>query len=176
MKKKRWIVLFLILLFVAPGCVAYYFYMHPQHLGATTNQGTLLTPPVHVNVAWTSNRWRLVAWCPNPDDTRCEPVLDALSRVRLALGRRLYDVDVVLLLPAEVDLTAWKARHHALNARLHDQDLHVQPLQNDADVSKLGTQAMIYLVDARQYAVLKYSLDAPLDAMYHDLKKLLTNG
>ena len=95
------VLLLLILLFALPGLTAYFFYFNPQWLGTTTtNKGAFLNPPLLVPSLGGHSKWRLVLWSPVTCETSCLEHMDQLARVRLALGRRLYDVEASLLLGA----------------------------------------------------------------------------
>lgn len=58
---KYYILLLLIVVFVAPGVAAYLFYQHPSWLGSSRiNKGTLLNPPVLLNTLEGKSKWRII--------------------------------------------------------------------------------------------------------------------
>ena len=101
--RRNYIVLLLMLaLFIAPGLSAYLFYNHLTWLGAAkTNKGELLNPPILLTKLGMDAKWRLILWSPTGCAQECIQQLDKLARIRLALGRRLYQVDSLLLLSGD---------------------------------------------------------------------------
>lgn len=171
-KRNYFILLLLALLFAAPGLTAYLYYLHPQWLGATTtNKGELLTPPVLLTkVLSEKSKWRLIFWNPNNCEVACLQDLDRLARVRLALGRRLYEVEQWLV-SAEGD----QQMSMALTNTLQGQDIHVLRLsKNDrADLPVLKDEPEIFIANPDGYLVLAYPASAKPEDIYHDIKQLL---
>ena len=187
--RHYWVLLGLILLFAAPGLAAYALYQHPQWLTSTTNKGVFLKPPVLVNAlkklpnskmtlghqglrpSSSAPKWQLVLWNPGACQKKCMAQLEQLARVRLALGRRLYDVEFQLLLEDSSPLLAkqWVVA-------LRDQDIKVTRLTTKTPQRSavLGNHPAIFIANSDGYLVLAFHPDANPDDIYHDMRQLLT--
>ena len=168
------ILLVLIFLFAAPGLSAYWLYFHPQWLDKkTTNKGALLNPPVLLSSLEQRNKWHLVLWNPSACEASCLAQLDKLRRIRLALGRRLYDVDLTLVLSAESP-----ALSEARTIMLDKQGFFVTtlPLKESMQLSALYKKPELFISNPENYLVLSYSDIAPPDDLFHDIKLLLAKG
>ncbi|MCE3044399.1 hypothetical protein [Legionella sp. 16cNR16C] len=166
-KSKNLVLYLLALLFIAPGVAAYLFFTHPQWLRAqATNKGNLLVPAVSVELANPKSKWQLVFWNPGVCEQACLSQLDKLGRIRLALGRHLYEVEEVLILPPGVKLSPEVAQ------LLQEQDMHYQNLS----ASKLPSSAQVYIANPDKFLILSYSPAAKPADIYKDLKHLLNAG
>ena len=173
MKRHTYFILFVLAgLFILPGGAAYLFYQHPQWLGTTTtNRGTFVSPPVQfVELSNDKKKWKLIAWSPTQCDDQCERMMDELARVRLALGRRLYDVEVCLLIKDAPDMIS---QRHA--DQLKEEDINVVKLPLDALQSSLvlGRHPRLFIANPDNYLVLKYVLPVKPEDIFHDIKLLL---
>ena len=161
-------------MFTAPGIAAYLFYQHPGWLGASTvNKGSLLTPPVILKNLDSSAKWRIVFWSPTTCTTQCFKELDTIARVRLALGRKLYDVDQWLILGNNAKPISKKQL-----ALLAEQDFRVTQLSTDDKemMAVLPSQARVYLADPENYLILSYGAQLNPEDIYKDLKLLLNTA
>lgn len=171
LRRNFWTVIFLVLLFVMPGVVAYFFYINPNwSLGKETNKGSFIKPPVLLSEFKPNNHWRLVYYSANTCGAICLGNLDKLSRVRLALGRRLYNVDIYLLLTKHgLDITEKQKkllRDIDINVLKFDaNDLHAQSIFKEQDA--------FYIVSPENYAILTYQVATPPDDIFQDIKKLV---
>ncbi|WP_133130722.1 hypothetical protein [Legionella yabuuchiae] len=169
---RRYLVpILLVLLFAAPGIAAYVFYHHPQWLeGSKVNRGTLLKPPIAVRKSHEPSKWQLVFWSPRSCTLACEKELDKLARIRLALGRRLYDVNVQLLLGTEA-----KTLSNDLISKLADQDILTAQLGHGdyQSMVNLPKHSQLYIENPTGYLVLAYSDQAKPGDIHNDLKRLL---
>lgn len=176
MKKNRanyGIILLLVVVFAAPGLFAFLFYQHPEWVHSPqVNRGTLLTPPLafHAFDELPPHRWRIVLWSPHDCDAACMKQLNVLARVRLALGRQLYGVDLWFLLGEQ---TAGLST--AAQTILAAHDVHIMQLSPEASKG-LPEKEAIYLVDPYHYAILAYSHPLHPEALYQDLKHLLNTS
>jgi len=164
---RQSLVLFLLaFLFLAPGITALCFFKHPQWLSKkATNRGQFIKPSLAITALHQlSNKWHLVVWSPHDCSPKCQKRIDELARVRLALGRRYYDVDQVLLIgednPPLGDRLEKKLHHHGTKV--------VRTESNYASNSK------IFIANPEGYLILSYAMTAEADDIYHDLKQLLT--
>lgn len=171
--QSRFIVMFfLIIIFIAPSVLAYLYYRHPTWLSSpSTNRGELVTPPYQLQNISQSQRWRLLFWSPSTCDATCIQRLNALARIRLALGRRLYQVQACVLLPDKK--TSFRLKDTKI---LQEDDICVLklPEQAQADRSALGDNPMFFIVNPDGFFILKYPADMQADDLFHDIKHLLT--
>ncbi len=172
MRRYSITLLLLVFLFATPGLSAYFLYFHPHWLSsATTNKGQFLKPPVLLDGLGASSKWRLVLWSPTACEKACLAQLDKLQRVRLALGRRLYDVDLNLLQPAN-------ASPLKMVKMLQEPGIAVMTLSADESTRLLALykQPELFIANQEHYLVLAYSLTAKPDDVFHDIKLLLAKG
>ncbi|WP_065235430.1 hypothetical protein [Legionella brunensis] len=170
-KRNSFILFLLILVFAAPGLVAYLFYTHPQWLGTTTtNRGTLLTPPIQFVKMDKKDKWRLIFWNPGDCGSVCIQQIDKLARIRLALGRHLYEVEEWLIVDQKTQLP------DSLINLLKDQDIQIRRLSNEElnQLKTLKTEPQVFIANPADYLILVYSIDAKSDAIFHDIKHLLS--
>lgn len=168
------LLLILALLFAAPGISAYFFYKHPDLLGSSrVNKGTLLNPPFLLNGLDKSTKWRLILWSPTGCSDLCMKQLDQLARVRLAMGRKLYQVELWLILgdkaPAMDDQT---------QALLDKEDFHIvqSSTASTINLSVLTTKAQLFIANPDNYVILSYLPKANPEDIYKDLKLLLNSS
>lgn len=176
--KRNYLILALLgLVFAAPGISAYFFYTHPHWLGqATTNKGLFLDPPVllsslgqHTVVGPTAGpKWQLILWSPSACETSCLQQLDKLARIRLALGRKLYDVVPNLLLGHDAP-----SLPDALKKTLQEQDIQVVRMVADAKIPVLKDHIEIFIANPDNFLVLAYQPMAKPGDIFHDIKQLL---
>lgn len=153
-------------IFACPGLAALWVYNHPQWLNApTTNKGQLLTPPIKLPDTAGKNKWQLILWYPNYCNLKCRKQIDKLGRIRLALGRHLYEVDEILLSP---DKTMFST---ALNDQLEELNVKIKV----GAVSSLPDYPQVYISSPENYLVLAYQLTAKPEHIFHDLKQLLNS-
>ncbi|KTD05679.1 hypothetical protein [Fluoribacter gormanii] len=168
---KYYILVLLVVIFVAPGVAAYLFYQHPSWLGATrVNKGTLLNPPVMLNALDGTSKWRIIFWSPEACAQECMKQLNMLARVRLALGRKLYQVDQWLLLSDKASALSQEQQSY-----LKEIDFKVARL-SAAEVSTKGTlssETKVFIADPGNYLILSYTSQVNPNDVYKDLKLLL---
>ena len=118
----------------------------------------------------TGPKWQLVLWSPNACKTRCIKQMDKLVRIRLALGRHLYEVVPRLLLSAN----APQPSKDVMNA-LRDQGVQVQRLSMNAraHLPVLQNRLEIFIANPDNYLVLTYQSTVKPDDVFYDIKQLL---
>lgn len=161
----------LVLVFAAPGVAAYVFYTHPSWLGsAPTNKGNLLKRAVELGSIEKNEKWRLVLWTPSSCTTSCLQQLDKLARVRLALGRKLYLVEQMLLIDGKPSRINAQAK-----TNLKNNDVAIQVLSSiDKErLEQLSKTPQIFIMDPENYLILSYQVDVKPEDLYKDLKLLL---
>jgi len=169
--RKNLILLILVILFVLPGASAWLLYSHPQWLkAASTNKGTLLKPSPRVNELGNRAKWRLIFWQNGDCKKKCLAQLDRLARIRLALGRRLYEVDEVLLQPVQSHTNDVE-----VDKLLQEHDIRVMHLPMARQDPVLADKAQFFIASPDNYLVLKYPVQVKSEAIYQDIKKLLNN-
>lgn len=157
------------LIFAAPGIVAYEFYNHPNWLSADrVNKGKLLNPPTYLANINSKAKWRLILWYPKDCQRACWEEVDKLARIRLALGRRLYEVDELLVLKQASVSTE-------LVQRFKDNDIHYLTLSAEQQSKQpyLTDKAQIFIANPENYLVLAYELTAKPEDVFHDIQQLL---
>jgi hypothetical protein len=171
MQKKRVTLFWLLVVFILPIFGAYLFKTHPEFLGAnqTTNYGTW----VKTKISWPNypkqRAWKLVYWQPRVCDKSCFDILNQLAKIRLAMGRKLYDLDIWLYTSSDYPLTS-----NQIGA-LQQQDMRLAyakmpQLKNwDEHFSKMP----IVLISPENQALMMYSKDFIAKKMYNDLQRLM---
>lgn len=174
MFKRNYLILIpLFLLFVAPGICAYLFYLNPHWLGtATTNKGRLLNPPVVLNALGKKDKpkWRLILWSPHACEERCLQQMDKLARIRLALGRRLYEVEQFVVLNGNQALT------NDFSTLMKEQDIHLMRLPQNNVKEVLTGKEEFFIANPDGFLILAYKTDVNPADIYHDLKHLLNTS
>lgn len=169
MKKRTtnyFIVGLLVFIFIAPGLSAYVFYNHLSWLsGPKTNKGLLLQPAVALDSV-KGNKWRILFWEPKTCSSTCLEQLDVLARVRLALGRKLYQVEQLLLLPENAVSTL------PYTKELEAKDFKINSVSTE-DASRLGSEPAVFLMNPEHYLILKYQPGVNPEDVYKDLKTVL---
>ncbi|CEK11441.1 hypothetical protein [Legionella hackeliae] len=169
--RKSLVLIVLMMVFAAPGLVAYLFFTHPQWLGAaTTNRGVLLNPSIRFVKINDKEKWRLILWNPGACDKNCLEQLDKLARIRLALGRHLYEVDQWLITDETVELPA------SLLHLFKEEDIQVRRLSQEehSQFKILNAKSQVFIANPDDYLILTYAQDAKPDAIFHDIKHLLS--
>lgn len=166
--RKLFVLLGLLCVFLAPGGAAWLFYRHPGWLHATnTNKGQLLSPSLRFKGLDMDTRWGIMLWNPGLCGKACLDTVDQLSRVRLALGRQLYQVRVWVVSDAPLKVEA--AREKTWNA-MQVQTFSVLP----ADRKALPQKPAVFIADPAGYWILHYGQQTLSADVFHDMKKLLT--
>lgn len=161
-------------MFVAPGFAAYLFYQHPTWLGSSKiNKGTLLTLPLALNAFEGNSKWRIVFLSSELCKKDCLEQLNLLARVRLALGRKLYQVDEWLILGDKMSSAAKE-----LAPLLKEQDVHVTTLSSDQmlQLTTLSSNDKVFIVNPDNYFILSYPSGGNPEDIYKDLKLLLSTS
>ena len=166
MKRAYITMCLLIVLFTAPGLLAYMVYLHPTWISGRTNHGQLLQPPPLLHSKYREEKWQLLYWSPQDCTQDCTHHLDDLARMRLALGRRLYYVDLILAIPNSAVVPP---RTQNL---LHKMDGNLINLTQE-DTTELGIQPAIYLVNPQQFVILSYTKDQSMHDIFEDLQKMV---
>lgn len=169
---KYYILLLLATMFAAPGIAAYLFYQHPNWVGSTkVNKGTLLSPPISLNSLDNQSKWQIIFWSPGACEQTCLTQLDMLARIRLALGRKLYQVDQQLILSDEHSSITKK-----MKSVLKERDFHITQLSEDDKIklNVISPDAKIFIANPDNFLVLSYQSQVNPDDIYKDLKLLLS--
>ena len=160
----------LAILFIAPGLSAYVVYLHPQWLTqSTTNKGHLLNSPHKLTALNNEPFWRIILWSPDGLDDASMKQLEQLARVRIALGRHFYDVQLCLLQRND----APSLPLHIKKA-LHDHGIHYISLsEKEITQAALPPSAMVFLANPMKHMVLEYNITSEPNDIFHDLNILL---
>lgn len=170
LKKNYLTLMFLVMVFTIPGVAAYIVYTHPSLLGEKpTNHGKFVDPPVLVQQLSKSKKWHLAYYSKKNCALDCMGSIDKLARIRLALGRHLYDVDGYLFLSGSAkDLT--QKQENIL------RDINVFALKfsshNSEDLNIFGNDAY-FIINPDGYVVLAFGRENTSEDIFQDLKKLV---
>lgn len=169
--KKIYTPVLLVLIFFLPGIAAITVFQNPDLLSsAKVNHGELLSPPLQLTSQDSDNKWQIMYWNPNGCDKSCLAQLDKLARLRLALGRRLYQVNITYV--GTNELGALDKTQLNLFKEYDIQWL----LPSDEQQSKLealSKDSQVYIADPKGYLILAYQTDENPHNIHKDLKKLL---
>lgn len=171
---KYYVLLLLAFMFAAPGIAALIFYQHPAWLGASkVNKGTLINPPLALQSLGGGSKWRIIFWNPGVCDQACLKQVNMLARVRLALGRKLYQVDQLLVLGDNAYPVS-----DTIKAILKEQDFQTIQLSPDElnKISGTRPEAKIFIANPDNYLILSYQPQVNPDDIYKDLKLLLNTA
>jgi hypothetical protein len=169
---KKNITLYVLMgLFLLPVLAAHYIYRHADVLISKrgTNYGEFVQSSINWRIADAARPWQLVYWVGSRCDERCLANLDKLSRMRLSMGRKLYNLDLALVFsaPAQASLK--------LQTQLRNQNILWGTL--DAKEQQIWQnefqQTNIILFGTSHQAVLKYPKVFESKKMVHDLQLLI---
>lgn len=173
--RRHHILLVLLLIFLAPGIFAWYLFNHASWLGkTTTNYGDFVRPYLVISslvqplaqkkmVLGVQPKWHLILWEPKACQTACSNLQDKLLRIRVALGRKYYEVDEVLLL-GEASLP---------ESVKEGIDIISISSEEKAMLQKRFNKRQIFIGDAKGRLVLAYPAQVNSEFIYRDLKHLL---
>lgn len=169
--KTRVVLLALLILFLSPGIIAIYAYQHPEKLMVSlTNHGTFIKPPIMVNFLEESKHWHIVFYETQQCTLQCLNRIDEIARVRLALGRKLYQIDFdVWLAPTASDFTAEEKQVlNSINVKFKKMTCDDEYL-----LGKISKEPQIYLIAPGGNIVVKYPPNVESKALFHDLNVVL---
>lgn len=163
--------LLLVGLFIAPGLSAYLFYLNPQWLSsATTNKGAFLTSSIKIDELGKTDKWRMIFWSPSACDKGCMQQLDKLARVRLAMGRRLYQIECVLMI--KKDAPPLSVENEKI---LSTQDILVKRLLRKEEIElDLFKSRQFFIANSDNELIMVFDENAKPADIFHDMKQLLT--
>lgn len=172
--QKKITLAMLILIFIMPGVLALFFYQHPERLTQfRMNKGHLINRPVKMPLsdAQRNGHWKLAYWHEQDCQAACLKQLDRLARLRLALGRRLYEVDEWLI--SELS----KEQLSADSVRFMQQN-EIIPVHVSAPPASLTAllknQGPVFIISPSGDFVLSYSGLSRTEDIFEDLKHLLS--
>lgn len=169
--KKKGIIWLLVLVFSLPMFVAYKLAQHPEWLGSinTTNYGQWVKNNVMWKAAVPNKRpWQLVYWVKDSCNKECLDSINQLAKIRLAMGRKLYQMNIWLMVPNHVQLSAKEIKN------FQNQDILIA--YADQKTQKQWSSFRdnpIVLFTPENKALLKYEANFNAKKMYHDLQLLI---
>ena len=158
-------------LFIIPILAAHYVFS--QRLDWVSGQGSNYGQLIQQAVVWQTGAhprpWQLAFVVDGQCQQDCLATLDKLSRLRLSMGRKLYDLDLVLVFKPKQQPGA------KLQSQLDSQNivwasLSAETFQQWAQVFK---DRPIILFGPTRQAVLNYPLLFQSNKMAHDLQLLI---
>ena len=169
--KRKYIMWLLVFIFSLPMFIAYQLAQHPDWLGTanTTNYGVWVKPKVMwKNKALNERDWQLVYWHNGICDKACFNTLNQLAKIRLAMGRKLYQMTIWLMIPNDVTLTSKEIKS------LQEQDIQLAYADNAIqDEWQLFASHPIVLFTPEKHALLMYESNPNSKKMYHDFQLLI---
>jgi hypothetical protein len=153
--------------------VALAVYKNPQWLSSSShNKGLLIKEPEKVVLPQTKAKWRFIVWNSGACTETCRMQVDKLARIRLALGRRLYLVDEVLVLSDKATATDLPENFQAY---LKENDIQLSFIAEEERKkhSLFGEGVKAFIVDPNHYLVLAYESNAQAADIFHDIGFLL---
>lgn len=171
-KKNYLSLILLIVLFIVPGIAAYIVYTHPTLLGDnSTNHGKFVKPPLLIKELPKGKKWYLAYYAKDKCMVECMGNLDKLARIRLALGRHLYDVDGYLFLSSNAQELSIEQEK-----LLHDINIFVLKFaEENSDYQNLFKENAYFIVNPDGYVVLAFNPSSLSEDIFQDLKKLVNN-
>jgi len=170
MTRQKKLLFTLAFVFIVPGMLAILLYKYPGFLGGLpTNKGTFITPAKQVSYLPTEGKgWHVLVWCEDGCSEACLGRMDEMARMRLALGRKLYDVNIWLLHDKETKACSAKTQEMLKANAIRYQATTDNILDTESD-------AEAFVADPRGYLILKYMKESPVTKhIYDDLKHLLS--
>ncbi|HBB53682.1 MAG TPA: hypothetical protein DCZ80_07255 [Legionellales bacterium] len=169
--KKYLSILVMVFIFSLPFFAAFYVFLHPDLLRnfSSTNYGQW-APKMH----WQFNEkqarpWQLVYWHEFTCSKECIAQLDQLGRIRLAMGRKVFNLDIVLLQPEGIQVSK------VLKQQLKEWNMYYQtiPQAQVGEWNQMFKEHPIVLFDAKHQSILMYPLNLDSKKAYHDLQVLV---
>ncbi|OGV27658.1 MAG: hypothetical protein A3F18_07725 [Legionellales bacterium RIFCSPHIGHO2_12_FULL_37_14] len=150
----------LLIIFLLPLICSVWLYSHKSYVANyKTNRGELLKESIFIPELQSSRPWQLVYIVNQACTDLCMHDLTNLAKMRLSLGRKLYNVQLTL------------AQAPVFNKqKLQDMDVkfvNIRHIPNSLSVPK------VWLLDAKGRVVLVYQDTSKLNDIYSDLKHLI---
>jgi cytochrome oxidase Cu insertion factor (SCO1/SenC/PrrC family) len=170
-QKNTLTLILLTVIFIAPSVVAIIAYNYRDAFNnKTTNHGTFMKEEIYFKDISQNKKWHIAYYNYNKCDNSCMQQLDKLARIRLALGRHLYNIDAYLLKNKnQTSLSKQKTKF------LRNVDINVVLFSVlDTSYNNLfGEKSAFYLINPDNYIVLTYKDTSSADDIYQDIKKLV---
>ncbi len=172
MKNKHLTLMLLALLFLIPVLGAYHLIKHPEWIQGQnpTNYGTFVEKPLVWHHDGDEKRpWQLVLWQNQACDKECLKQLDLLARIRLAMGRKVYLMNIWLFCSENVKLSAKDIQ------KLQQHDIHIAyaSSKEEAQWNNVFVSQPIVLVTPEHKTLMMYGLNPNPKKMYHDFQLLI---
>ena len=180
LNKKQGIFLCLAFLFLSPGLLAVLFYKQPQLLQVgSTERGSFIKPALPVP-AWAEEKplWYVAVWAPQHCDELCKQSLQKVLQVRLALGRRLFEVRELLIIDKEKQSFEASLQHWLQEYRVETLALSEQAAL--PFLKQKPASPKIYILAPRPQGghqmILTYPWDVESKDLFADIQHLLKTG
>lgn len=184
MKNKNLLVLFILLLiFIIPIILAWYFYEKGETVGeGTINYGQLIQPPRDFNkidrTQQFRGKWTMLLVCPRVGEKSCEKMLYNMRQIRLATGKNMERIQrVMVTFPTEhfsSKFTGLLQSEYIGTVHLVISHKQFQSVMAGLPSTKLASgRGYLYLVDPLGNIMMGYPLDANPSGIFKDLQRLL---
>lgn len=181
-KRKKFILIVLAIIFLSPVIITKFLFDKyavevPKIMG-TVNKGFLMQPAIDVATVLVNsqdanlikNHWYLLLITRNPtgpQDPLVAPLLNKISRIRLALGKD-YSQTGVLMASTNPGAMA--------GGTLADGYMTLTSVGVNLLLGYAGTEQGIFVMDPRGFIVLAYPSTVESESIYKDLTRLMKYG
>jgi hypothetical protein len=172
MKNRKHIqILILMLVFIMPMLGAIYLTKNPQILQryTSTNYGKWAPHSVPWPLPTNNRPWQLVLWQFEGCHDACMQQLGDLAKIRLAMGRKVYDLNLWVVVPQTKPLSEEQTKF------LQNHDIQVGYFDEGASKQWQGVfgESPIVLVNPEKEVLLMYRMNPHAKKMFHDLQLLI---
>ena len=163
--------LLIIFIFIAPSIAAIIAYNYKSLFNNhPTDHGAFLKEDIYFKNIGKNKKWHLAYYNAKECDAYCIKQLDKLARIRLALGRHLYSIDVYLLLDNEIPLLSKQKTNFLRNIYIN---VILFSLLDTSYHNLFSDKSAFYLLNPDNYIALTYKDTSSADDIYQDIKKLV---
>lgn len=172
MKNKKYIqIILLVIVFTIPTLIAYLLSKSPNWLQnhSTTNYGVWVPKTIPCPLENEKRPWQLVLWQAQGCHNACMQQLGELAKVRLAMGRKVFDLNIWVVVPKRFQLEDEQVQfleNHDIRVGYFDEGIEKQ-------WNEIIANAPIVLVNPEKEALLMYPLNPQPKRLFHDLQLLI---
>jgi len=172
MKNRKYIqIIVLLLVFIMPLADAFFLAKNPEILQryASTNYGQWAPRSVPWPLTTNNRPWQMALWQFNGCHDACMQQLGDLAKIRLAMGRKVYDLNLWVVVPKTKPMTEEQTKflqNHDIQVGYFDEAMSKQWQEIFGD-------APIVLVNPEKEVLLMYPMKPHAKKIFHDLQLLI---